>query len=98
MATKIKSLVRIDDAGHVVSLFDDDLRGLYAKLGKSVSSSRASHVDLDEDAKWWADLGPVGGPKFGPFEDREKAIEVEKGWLRSNGLPWPGKDDGNVDR
>lgn len=89
MTKTIKSLIRVDGSGSVVSLFDDELRGLYAKLGKSVDSSRASHVELDANAGWWADLGPVGGPKLGPFYSRDEAIDVEKGWLKSSGLPWP---------
>ena len=45
---------------------------------------RASHVEPDEDGKWWADLSPVGGPKLGPFARRSEALDTEVAWLRLN--------------
>jgi hypothetical protein len=42
---------------------------------------RASHVDPDEDGRWWADLSPVGGPALGPFAHRSQALGAEQDWL-----------------
>ncbi len=29
--------------------------------------TRASHVEPDEQGRWWSDLAPVNGPRLGPF-------------------------------
>lgn len=42
---------------------------------------RASHVEPDGNGQWWADLGPMGGPKLGPFPVRSIAIAAETTWL-----------------
>jgi hypothetical protein len=49
--------------------------------------SRASHVEPDSDAQWWADLSPVAGPRLGPFPRRTEALSAEHTWLESNWLP-----------
>src|SRR6516165_9519012 len=48
--------------------------------------ARASRVEPDEDGRWWADLGPVRGPKLGPFARRSEALDAEKTWLERNSL------------
>lgn len=47
---------------------------------------RASHVEPDGRAEWWADLAPVGGPRLGPFAARSAALDAEVAWLRANWL------------
>jgi len=47
---------------------------------------RASKVEPQDGAGWSADLGPVGGPVFGPFPRRSQAIDAEVAWLKSHWL------------
>lgn len=47
---------------------------------------RGSHVEPDAKGKWWADLGPVSGPRLGPFIKRSEALEAEIKWLTQNWL------------
>ena len=42
---------------------------------------RASHVEPDESGQWSADLSPVNGPTFGPFDKRSEAIDAEMNFL-----------------
>ena len=49
---------------------------------------RASHVEPDERGQWWADLGPVHGPRLGPFLFRSEALRAERIWLEDHWL-WP---------
>ena len=51
-----------------------------AALG-SAHITRASHVEPDEQGRWWADLSPVSGPSLGPFAHRSDALEAERRWL-----------------
>jgi hypothetical protein len=46
--------------------------------------SRASHVEPDAHGQWWADLGPVQGPVFGPYSLRSDALQAERTWLERN--------------
>ena len=46
-----------------------------------VQIRRASHVEPDEQGRWWADLSPVAGPKLGPFDRRSEALAIEMVWL-----------------
>jgi hypothetical protein len=55
-------------------------------LGR-LSIKRGSHVEPDDDGKWIADLGPVKGPRLGPFENRSLALQAEMDWLTTNWLP-----------
>jgi hypothetical protein len=58
---------------------------------------RASHVEPDAAGCWWADLGPVSGPKLGPFDRRSLALAAETAWLAQHWLalspanPLPGQ-------
>jgi hypothetical protein len=36
---------------------------------------------------WWADLTPVNGPVFGPFDTNTEALNAELKWLSDNGSP-----------
>ena len=47
---------------------------------------RGSHVEPDEDGKWFADLAVVHGPRLGPFEMRSMALQAEREWLESHWL------------
>jgi hypothetical protein len=51
-----------------------------AELGR-LSIRRASYVEPDEHGQWWADLGPVQGPRLGPFDRRSAALDAELRWL-----------------
>ena len=51
-----------------------------------VAVARASHVEPDERAQWWADLAPVNGPKLGPFARRRQALQAEQEWLELHWL------------
>ena len=51
-----------------------------ASLGL-VQIQRASHVEPDGQGQWHADLGPVGGPRLGPFLRRSDALAAEEKWL-----------------
>ena len=48
--------------------------------------ARGSHVEPDEQGRWFADLAPVSGPKLGPFERRSEALDAEQVWLEANWL------------
>ncbi len=48
--------------------------------------ARGSHVEPDDEGRWWADLGPANGPKLGPFGLRTVALDAERDWLNSNWL------------
>lgn len=73
----------VSPTGEVRCLYDEaiDLRA----LGR-VRVTRASHVEPDEDGRWWADLAPVYGPKLGPYERRTAALQAEISWLEERWL------------
>ena len=73
----------VTPGGRVRCLYDEaiDLGG----LGR-VHITRASHVEPDAEGKWWADLGPVQGPRLGPFPARSLALEGERAWLAKHWL------------
>ncbi len=73
----------ISAAGSVRCVYDE-LLDLWS-LGQ-VRIERGSHVEPDENGKWYADLGPVSGPRLGPFERRSQALEAERAWLEANWL------------
>jgi hypothetical protein len=73
------------DVRGVVRCVYDELLDL-AALGV-VSIRRASCVEPDDTGKWWADLGPVNGPRSGPFAQRSQALAAEQSWLEAH---WPG--------
>ena len=56
-----------------------------AALGR-LTISRGSHVEPDEEGRWFADLAPVGGPQLGPFRHRSEALIAETEWLDAHWL------------
>jgi hypothetical protein len=70
--------LRIDSSGVVHAVYDElfDLNTL-----GTMSIQRASHVEPDDDGRWWADLSPVQGPRLGPFDRRSEALAAEVEWL-----------------
>jgi len=57
-------------------------------LGRPVIA-RGSHVEPDAKGRWFADLGPVGGPTLGPFARRSDALAAETSWLEVHWLVHP---------
>lgn len=63
------------------------LRFVYAEtvdlrsLGPTVIR-RGSYVEPNTEGSWLVDLGPVGGPRLGPFIRRSEALEAEVAWLQ----------------
>ena len=55
----------------------------------SMTIERASHVEPDNQGRWFADLSPMTGPAIGPFDKRTLALEAELGWLEANWLTQP---------
>ena len=68
----------IDASGSIRCIYGEDID--LACLG-DVSIRRASQVEADAQAQWWADLAPVHGPRLGPFTRRSTALEAELTWL-----------------
>ena len=82
-------IVRTDGNAHCV----------YAELVSvrsmgSVSIQRASHVEPDSSGMWVANLGPVNGPRLGPFENRTDALKAETNWLKKQLANWTPEDLG----
>jgi hypothetical protein len=73
----------IDRCGSVRCVYNEviDLNTL-----GDLTITRASSVGPDAQGQWWADLGPVGGPRLGPFERRSTALDAEQRWLESHWL------------
>ena len=82
---------------HIVVHPGGTLRCLYSealdlrRLGW-VTIRRVSHVEPDEQGRWWADLAPVDGPLLGPFPHRSEALAAEASWLEANRLAEPETD------
>lgn len=51
----------------------------------ALNIKRASHVEPDPQTPgtWYADLSPVGGPKFSGFLSRADALAAEDNWLNN---------------
>ncbi len=52
----------------------------------NVAITRGSHVEPDQQGRWFADLAPVDGPKLGPFDLRTAALDAEVAWLQAHWL------------
>jgi hypothetical protein len=78
----------IDRQGQAFCVYDEMID--LTALGQ-VSIRRGSHVNPDNDSKWWADLSPVQGPMLGPFHRRTEALAAEREWLETHWLPAQGK-------
>lgn len=74
--------IKFTPEGRVQFIWVDKLSPLF-KQGRG-EIKRASHVEPDDQGNWVADLGPVNGPKLGPFELREQALLAEVTWLEKN--------------
>ena len=70
-------------SGAVRCIYDETID--LAALG-SLAISRASHVEPDQQGRWWADLSPVDGAVLGPFPNRSEALAAEHAWLESTWL------------
>jgi hypothetical protein len=66
----------------IQAIYSDEGNDLLRECG-NVAIRRASHVEPEADG-WHADMGPVGGPKLGPFPTRSQALEAEVLWLKGN--------------
>jgi hypothetical protein len=73
----------ISPCGQIRCIYDETIDS--AQLG-SLSITRASSVEPDENGQWWADLGYVEGPLLGPFTVRSQALTAERNWLELNWL------------
>ena len=73
----------ISSTGVARCLYDESLN-LWA-LGQPIIT-RASHVEPDEQGRWFADLFPSAGPVLGPFNRRSEALAAEQAWLLANHL------------
>lgn len=76
----------IESGGQVRYVYEElvDL----TSLGQVVVT-RASHVEPDETARWYADLSPLNGPRLGPFASRSRALAAEIAWLQRHWLVRP---------
>ncbi len=73
----------IEPGGVVRCIYTEEID--LAVLG-SPAISRASHVEPDQQGRWWADMSPVGGGVLGPFLNRSEALAAEHLWLETNWL------------
>ncbi|MEQ8208273.1 MAG: hypothetical protein RH917_00455 [Lacipirellulaceae bacterium] len=73
----------IDPRGGCRCLYTDKFA--LRELG-SMRIERASHVEPDEQGDWLVDLGPVEGPRLGPFPLRREALAAEVAWLEAHRL------------
>ena len=71
-------IVHVDGA---VSCLYDEAIDLTA-MG-SLKIERGSHVEPDDQGRWFADMAPVSGPKLGPFDRRSEALVAERTWLEA---------------
>ena len=77
----MKVTIEIKD-GALIFVWHDALACL-RNLGKT-KIRRASRVEPTADGRWTADLGPVGGEVFGPFDLRAEALQAEFKWLTAH--------------
>ena len=73
----------ITPTGQVRCIYAEEID--LAVLG-TLSISRGSHVEPDENGQWLVDLSPVGGPRLGPYAVRSVALAEEVVWLSQNWL------------
>jgi hypothetical protein len=76
----------VDPQGRVHCLWDDGLRPILDALGGELVITRASHVEPTADARFTADLAPVGGPVLGPFLAQRAALAAEVDGLTRHNL------------
>ena len=73
----------IEPGGAVRCIYGEEIN--LVALG-SLAITRASHVEPDQQGRWWADLSPIHGPSLGPFRHRSEALAAEHAWLESTWL------------
>lgn len=73
----------IDPTGATKCLYGEEIP--LRDLGE-LTIRRASHVEPDENGRWWADLALCCGPYLGPFETRTAALLAKEGWLTTHVL------------
>ena len=73
----------ITPGGSVRCVYSETIR--LTRIGR-LTISRGSHVEPDEEGRWFADLAPVDGPRLGPFSQRSDALYAEAEWLDANWL------------
>jgi hypothetical protein len=78
--------LRVLADGSVKGILSDDASMAMLRAVGYVQVKRASHVEIGADGAWYADLSPVGGPVFGPFDCRAQALGCESQWLARNWL------------
>lgn len=71
----------IDPAGEITTLYQEVLD--LAALG-AMRIERASHVEPDDQGRWWAHV--IHGPNLGPYARRSEALAAEVEWLIANRL------------
>ena len=71
----------VNPRGQALCLYTEaiDLRSL-----GMIRVARASHLEPDDQGRWWADLSPVAGPILGPFGLRSEALAAERHWLNEH--------------
>ncbi len=68
----------IKPTGVFIGIYSDQFD--YGVFGRP-QIRRVSHVEPDESGQWTADLSPVDGPRLGPFDKRNDAINAELEFL-----------------
>jgi hypothetical protein len=71
----------IESGGTVRCIYSEEIE--LATIG-TLTITRASHVEPDQQGCWQADMGPVGGPVLGPFKRRSDALAAEHAWLEEH--------------
>lgn len=66
----------INPTGEITTIYSEVLD--LAALGTQ-QIERASHVEPDDQGRWWAEI--INGPKLGPFDRRSEALAAEVTWL-----------------
>jgi hypothetical protein len=75
--------------GRIKFIYDDFVAEITREVGQ-LNIRRASHVEpTGPDGLWLADMSPVGGPALGPFMTRTIALQEERLWLITHGIPRP---------
>lgn len=74
------------DGRKIKCIYSDVAKPILEALGK-LNIKRVSHVEPDENGKWWADMSPLrSGIRLGPFNLRQEALDAEIKWLEEFGL------------
>ena len=73
----------IDPGGSVRCVYAETID--LSEIGR-LAISRGSHVEPTPTGHWFVDLGPVGGPRLGPFPRRGDALKAEVEWLHAHWL------------